>query len=176
MMKTGYTFVALLLWTSFASAAQLTPATDLAADAARSVRERQPLVVMFSSDGCPYCQTVAGYLEALAHDPAYRGRAQVRLVETGDSSQELVDFDGQHLSHARFASSQGVGFVPVVRFFGPGGERLAPDLVGLGVEDFYLPYLLEKVDRARSKLQPVSRTPGDASAGSSAGRPAYAGG
>jgi len=163
----------LLFATAVAKGAELTPAADLAADAARSVRDQQPVVVMFSSDGCPYCRVVTRYLELLASDPLYSSRAQVRLVETGDSSRQMVDFTGRRLSHAGFARSQGVGLVPVVRFFGPGGERLAPDLVGLGVEDFYLTYLLDKVNAARAKLQPDARSANGASSGA---RPAYAGG
>lgn len=173
-MNIRYATIAVLLcWAVLGRAAELPPATDLAADVQRSVQDKQPLVVMFSSDGCPYCEAVSHYLAALVDNPAYQGRARVRLVETQDGDTELLDFAGQRRSHAAFADAQGVGFVPIVRFFGPKGERLAPDLVGLGLEDFYLPYLLENVDAARAKLQML---PGRASAGSSAAPPGYGGG
>lgn len=162
-MKISYSAIVFLLWSTAGSTAGLTPATDLAADAERAARENQPLVVMFSSDACPYCQTVLRYLTPLAEDPKYRNRVPVRLVETHDGDRELVDFDGQRRSHAGFAHAQGVDFVPVVRFFGPKGVRLAPDLVGLGLEDFYLPYLLNRIDAARAKLRRVPDRANDVS-------------
>ena len=143
---------ALCLCVGSASASGLVPADDLAATVADGARKQQPLVVMFSSNNCPYCQAVAPYLKALAQDPVYRDQAQVRLVETHDADRTLIDFNGERRTHASFADRQGVGFVPIVRFFGPHGTQLAPDLVGLGLEDFYLPYLLENVQKARSKL------------------------
>ncbi len=148
--------LALLSVLGFAvNATELPPAEDLATAAAAGARKHQPVVVMFSSENCPYCRAVAPYLEVLAKDPAYDGQAQVRLVDTHAADRILVDFDGERRSHASFANQQGVGFVPIVRFFGPHGTRLAPDLVGLGLEDFYLPYLLESVEKARTKLKRI---------------------
>lgn len=154
-MKRHFMLVLLSVLGFAVNAAELPPAEDLAAAVADGARKQQPVVVMFSSENCPFCRAVAPYLEVLAKDPAYHGQAQVRLVETHNANRILIDFDGERRSHASFADQQGVGFVPIVRFFGPHGTRLAPDMVGLGLEDFYLSYLLESVGKARSKLKRI---------------------
>jgi hypothetical protein len=56
----------------------------------------------------------------------------------------------------RFARDQGVRLVPHLRFVGPDGEPLAPDLIGLNPPDFYYGYLDGSIQQAFDRLrQPV---------------------
>lgn len=151
---TKFSLLALLLWPVTLPAVDLPPwAENLAADAQVSVQARKPVVVMFRSEECPYCEIVLKhYLGPLAEDPDYRNRVQIRVVDVDGHDLQLTGFDGHRQSHADFAQAQGVTFVPTVRFFGPNGSKLAPDLVGLGLEDFYLWYLWDGIDAARDQL------------------------
>jgi thioredoxin-related protein len=132
--------------------AELLPiAHDLDSDAAQAAAREVPIVIMFSSDECPYCDLIARYyLGPLAADPATAERAVIRMVK--DDATPIVDFAGVRMSHAEFSARQGVQLVPTLRFFSSAGERLADDLVGVGVEDFYLAYLYQRLDQAHTAL------------------------
>ena len=141
----------LVLVSGFVRADLLPVARNLDADAAQAAAREVPIVVMFSSDECPYCDLIARYyLGPLAADPASGERAMIRMVK--NDATPIVDFTGAHTSHAEFAARQGVRLVPTLRFFSSSGERLADDLVGVGLEDFYLAYLDQRLDQARSAL------------------------
>lgn len=132
--------------------AELLPvAQDLDSDAAEAAARRVPIIIMFSSDECPYCDLIARYyLGPLAVDPATAELAVIRMVK--DDATTIVDFAGARMSHAEFSSRQGVQLVPTLRFFSSAGERLVDDLVGVGVEDFYLAYLYQRLDQAHAAL------------------------
>jgi hypothetical protein len=50
-----------------------------------------------------------------------------------------------------------VTLVPHLRFLGPGGEALAPDLIGLTTRDFYSGYLEDSIATAVERLRHGSR-------------------
>ena len=132
--------------------AQLLPvARDLDSDAEQATARGVPIVVMFSSDECPYCDLIARYyLAPLAADPATAGTAVIRMIK--DDATPLVDFTGKRTNHAEFSARQGVRLVPTLRFFSAAGERLAEDLVGVGLEDYYLAYLQQRLDQAQAAM------------------------
>jgi len=135
-----------------AVAGGLPAAGDLPAAAAEARQRNAPLLVMFSSDECPYCDVVKKeYLIPLVEDPAERERVLVRVVNLGHQTP-LVDFGGHPSTHTEFARSQGVDFVPTLRFFDATGRTLVPDMVGLTLEDFYSWYLTAAIDEAQAKL------------------------
>ncbi len=124
------------------------PDFDLTADARRVRAEGTPIVVLFSAEHCSYCELVKReYIEPLLGDPVYRDKLIVRVVE--GTQPRLVDFSGREVSHARFASDQGVSFFPTIRFFGANGVPVAEDIVGVGILDFYGAYLQIGIDSAR---------------------------
>lgn len=128
-------------------------AHDLAADGRQAAELHIPIVVMFSADHCPYCEQVRrDYIDPLPDHPQYRQRVMVRIVTT-DSDFTLTDFNGVETTHTHFAFDQGVSLVPTVRFFGVHGERLAPDLVGALLPDFYLDYLESAINQATRNLR-----------------------
>lgn len=127
-------------------------ARDLAADSRQAAESSTPIVVMFSADHCPYCEQVRrDYIDPLPDHPQYGRRVMVRIVTT-DSDFTLTDFNGIKTTHTHFAFAQGVSLVPTVRFYGVNGERLASDLVGALLPDFYLDYLERAINQATRKL------------------------
>ena len=93
---TKFSLLALLLWPVTLPAVDLPPwAENLAADAQVSVQARKPVVVMFRSEECPYCEIVLKhYLGPLAEDPDYRNRVQIRVVDVDGHDLQLTGFDG----------------------------------------------------------------------------------
>lgn len=151
--------LAILAWLAFAlpAAAALTPVTparDFAADARLMLRERVPVLVLFSRADCTWCEKVRReYLAPMERDPAWRARVLVRQVET-DSDAPLTDFAGRATSHRRFAAGWKARFTPTVMVLGPDGAQLAEPIVGFRLADFYGAYLEQAIEAGIAKLRP----------------------
>jgi len=128
-------------------------AANLRADGAEAMRLRLPIVLFFYSHTCPYCREVEDdYLRPLLSDNAVKPRFLFRAVEI-DVSRPLTDFSGRATTMQEFSRQQGVKLVPHLRFVGPDGTSLAPDLIGLTLRDFYGGYIEDAITQAGQKLQ-----------------------
>ena len=128
-------------------------AVDLRADAQAARAQRLPIVLFFHSATCPFCREVEeSYLKPLQKHNEPTPRFLLRSVEVSQT-RPLVTFDGSKTDFRRFARQQGVTLVPHLRFLGPDGEALAPDLVGLTTRDFYGGYLEDSIAAAAEKLR-----------------------
>ncbi len=128
-------------------------ARDFAADADEASRRSVPILVMFMSDYCPYCETVMeDYIEPMSTDPAYAELAIIRVVDV-DSSKSILDFAGDETDHADFAGDHGVTLVPVIKLLDADGEELVPELLGFSSEHFYGYYLETRLRESLAKLR-----------------------
>jgi thioredoxin-related protein len=150
-----FLFVTLSLFLSGCSEAReaLPVAVDLRADGQLARAQRLPIVLYFHSTTCPYCREVEDiYLSPLQKENERAPQFLLRTVEIGQA-QALVLFDGTRTDQRAFAKRQGVTLVPHLRFLGPDGEILAPDLAGLTTRDFYGAYLESSIGNASEKLR-----------------------
>ncbi|MBE0587064.1 MAG: hypothetical protein IH617_03335, partial [Hydrogenophaga sp.] len=107
-----------------------------AAQAAAALGE--PLVVMTTLSGCPYCDLVRNsYLLPLRRE----GKVQAVQIDIRDRSSNLQGFVGENTTPAEQARLWKARFAPTVLFLGPKGQELAERLVGVAVPDFYGDYL-----------------------------------
>jgi thioredoxin-related protein len=131
----------------------LLPAFDLRTDARTARAQHLPIVLFFHSTTCPYCREVQDlYLVPLQRENEKTPRFLLRTVEISQS-HPLVSFDGTRMDHREFAKRQGIALVPYLRFLGPDGEVLAPDLAGLSSRDFYGGYLESSLDTAGEEMR-----------------------
>jgi len=122
----------------------LPSADSLAASLDQALRVRQPLVVMVSLHGCPFCKVVReNYLQ-----PLRATGLQVVQVDMRDN-RPLVDFDGTTLTHDAWVRKQNIKLAPTVLFFGAQGREVATRLKGAYLPDFYGAYLDEQLALAR---------------------------
>ncbi len=150
----------ILLWSLFAfaaappvAAAELSAAHDLRADAERARRERAPLLLFYSSYGCPFCREMEEhYLKPLQADPAWAGKITIRVIHI-DSERSLTGFNGERTDHGAFARARGVRFTPTLQFLGADGRELAPRMIGISTRDFFWGYLEESIAAAISRLR-----------------------
>ncbi len=131
-----------------------TPLSGMAAALAAG----RPIVVLFSTPGCPFCHALrTEHLNDLGQRQQSAGvlylefdLADRRSFENtpGAPVPELLAglADGRDL-----ARRLGVRFAPTVVFLGPEGE-VAERLVGYGMRDFYAAYLDQRINEARSRL------------------------
>ena len=143
---------ALAPWALACAESQLPAATDLQQLAAESARLKAPIVLLFSTPGCPYCREVRrNYLVPRSADLAPTSRLLLREIDV-TSSGRLVDFEGRATTQARFAASFGVQVVPVVMAFDRRGQTIGEPLVGLDRSGFYEAYLQKLIDGARQQV------------------------
>lgn len=109
----------------------------------------EPLVVMTTLPGCPFCDLVRNhYLLPLRKE----GKVQAVQLDVRDRSSNLQGFKGETTTPAEQARLWKARFAPTVLFFGPDGQELAERLVGVAVPDFYGEYLDARLAEARRKI------------------------
>ena len=130
---------------------QITLPTSLSLvdDLNKALTKRNPLIVMVSLDGCPYCQIVReSHLV-----PMFR-REGLSVVQVDMRSKSPIkDFKGSVVTHDALIRSWGVRVAPTLLFFGPGGEEISERLVGGYIPDFYGSYLDDRLRLARMSLK-----------------------
>ena len=119
-----------------------------AAQAAAALGE--PLVVMTTLAGCPYCDLVRNH-HLLPMRRA--GQVQAIQIDTRDRTSNLQGFQGENTTPAEQARVWKARFAPTVLFLGPQGQELAERLVGVAVADFYGEYLDARLQEARKRLR-----------------------
>jgi thioredoxin-related protein len=121
----------------------------LADELAQALKIGQPLVVMVSLDGCPFCRVARnGYLGPL------RQQDGVPVVQINMRSAAPVrDFKRASVTHDQLVRTWNVKVAPTVLFFGPGGKEVAERLEGGYIEDFYGAYLAQRLQQARAAIK-----------------------
>ena len=121
------------------------------------VRQRRvPLLVMFSTPGCPYCREVrSNYLAPRVKEQGALATPTLLIREVDITSRApLVDQEGRRSTQAEFAAQFGVRVVPVVALFDDRLQLLAEPLVGIDRSGFYEGYLQRAVEQAQARLRP----------------------
>ncbi|WP_127806511.1 thioredoxin fold domain-containing protein [Hydrogenophaga sp. NH-16] len=131
------------------SSALPTP-TSLRGSALAAVARGEPLVVMTTLAGCPYCDLVRNHhlLPMLR-----QGQLHAVQLDVRDRTSNLQGFDGSMTTPAEQAKAWKARFAPTVLFLGAKGEELAERLVGVAVPDFYGEYLDARLQQARARLR-----------------------
>ncbi len=131
-----------------AVAAVLPPAHNLKDELAAALARRQPLVVMVSLEGCPFCKVARDHYLAPLHEQEGLPVAQVDMR----SRFRVQDFQGRPVTHDDLARQWKIRIAPTVLFFGRGGKEVAERLVGGYIPDFYGAYLEQRLAQARASL------------------------
>lgn len=125
---------------------------DLRPLLASVARERRPLLLFFSTPGCPYCLEVRrGYLRPRADDGEAVSGVAIREVEI-TSSRRLHDATGALITEAALAARYGVKMVPHLELLGSSAEPLVKPLVGIDSSGFYESFLQSAIAQAAAKL------------------------
>lgn len=133
----------------------------------RSRDTARPIVALFSTAGCGWCEAIRReQLAALAREQAARGVLVVEFDLLDDRAFDGLDAQanagpGRTLVDARspaaLARMLDVRVAPTLVFLGPDGE-VAERLVGYSTPEFFSAYLEERIGRARLALASPRRT------------------
>ncbi len=135
-----------------ARADELPSVKDFTVDAKESHAKQKPILVLFMSKSCSYCETVLqDYLLPMQRDPEFNDRVILRQIETS-SMDALIDFDGKKTSHSAFSAKHQVWGVPDVKLFDNNGQVLT-SIEGLLNVYFYYAYLVNAIDESQAKIK-----------------------
>lgn len=117
--------------------------------ASNYARERKiPIMVLFSSIYCDYCQFVKEeYLAPMIKSGEYTDKVIIKVVEI-DSSDDVRDIDGQLMDSEEFSDRYDVQLTPTVTFIDSQGQELSERIIGIGTEDYYGSFLDEGINTA----------------------------
>ena len=128
---------------------------DLRPLTAQIRKRRVPLLVLFSTPGCPFCLEVRrSYLAPRVAEQAKLPSPTLLIREVDITSRApLIDLRGRRTTQAEFASGLTVRVVPVVALFDDRAQRLGDPLVGIDRAGFYETYLSRAIEAAERRLR-----------------------
>jgi len=130
----------------------LPPIDDLRTLTAQARRERLPILLLFSTEGCPFCLEVRrNYLAPRVRAGHAAAGALIREIDIG-AARRVPGLDGKPVSEAELARRYGVRMTPVVLLVDWQLQPLGPPLVGLDAAGFYEGYLAAAIESARRQI------------------------
>lgn len=131
----------------------LVRATNLQADAREAARRQVPILILYASPSCHFCDRAKReYLIPMHKDRAYRKRVIIREVDMG-STRPLTGFDGTPTTEGAFAAANRVIMVPTVKVYDTRGNEASEPLVGILTPDYYFGYLEAAIDEGLRKVR-----------------------
>ncbi len=131
-----------------ASERLLPSSADLPRDLAAALARKEPLVVLATLRGCPYCK-IAREHYLLPLQRAGACVTQIHFLSDG----LLRDWSGTPIAHGALVRQLGIEVAPTVLFYGPGHKEVAERLAGSYIPDFYGAYLDQRMEQARAALR-----------------------
>ncbi len=134
------------------SAFDIPTARDLSSDGKLASRQGVAILLLFSSNHCPYCKKLEEeVIQPLMLSGDYDDKVIVRRINL-DAGGELIDFAGDPVSVSRFSRNYRATLTPTVVIVGPDGKQLADRLRGISVVDYYWEGLDKAIESALSRL------------------------
>lgn len=109
----------------------------------------EPLVLMASLPGCPWCELLRrNYLGPMRQD----GVAAFEFM-FNESQQKLKGFDGQSVSPSAWSDAYKIKIAPTLLFFDPKGQELVARIEGVASADMIGDLLDDRLTRARQRIK-----------------------
>lgn len=144
-------------WMTIAQAEGLPVVQDFTLEAKESINKQAPILVLFMSKTCTYCERVLDeFLLPMQRRPGYDSKVILRQIDIF-SSNKLINFNGKAISQSAFAKAHEVWAVPTVMLFDSQGRELTK-IVGLLTVDFYLAYLDNAINESQAKIKTSAKT------------------
>jgi thioredoxin-related protein len=128
---------------------------DLRTVMAQVRKRRAPLLILFSTPGCPFCHEVRrSYLAPRVAEQSKLTSPTLLIREVDITSRApLVDLQGRRTTQTEFASRLNVRMVPVVALFDDRAQLLGDPLIGIDRAGFYEAYLARAIEAAERRLR-----------------------
>ena len=121
---------------------------------AQEAQQRQiPILIMFSREGCPYCEVVREeFLKPMLRSGDYADRVLILEIHS-DRYASLRDFNGDMISAESLAHRYRASFAPTVVFLDHHGKEMAKRLIGITTRDYYGGYLDEAINQSLQRVR-----------------------
>jgi thioredoxin-related protein len=144
--------VAAINYGSVVQAAGLPVVKDFTVEAKDAQKRQVPILVLFMSESCSYCETVLEqFLLPMQRDPEFKDKVILRQIESS-SRDQLIDFDGKTTTYSSFSGRHKVSGVPNVMLFDGNGQMLT-FIEGLLTVDFYYAFLVDAIDESLARIK-----------------------
>ena len=143
-------------WAGEPEAVEVTSVRDFQALGQRAEARNLPILLMFSSPFCSYCEVVEeDFLKPMLRSGDYDDRVLIAKVQMQVGSRKVTGFQGERISVDELAARYDVGLTPTVVFLDSEGHAMAEKLVGITTAAYYGGYLDDGIDTALRRLQRV---------------------
>ncbi len=116
--------------------------------ASQAQRQGQPLVLMVSLPGCPWCELLRrNYLTPMRKEGLHAFEFMIH-----ERRMQLVDFQAQRTTPSALSDRLKVTITPSLLFFNAQGQELVPRIEGVASAEMIGAILDERLALARQKL------------------------
>ena len=128
-------------------------AKSLEADSKLAAAKKIPILVIYTSPGCPFCaRAKSEYLVPMLKDPAYKNKVIIREVDI-TSQTPLTLYNGTTSTGAAFAAQHKVAVVPTIKVINAQDAEVATPIVGLLIPDYYFGYIDSAISGGLQKMR-----------------------
>jgi thioredoxin-related protein len=147
-----YLLIAVFLSNIAAAQESIIPsAKNFFADSQQVWKNQTPILIMFSTIGCRFCETVKeDIILPMSMMDEYRQKIIIRHVDASNFD-DIINFYNEDVTNNEFSFQSAVNFFPTVLLVNQYGKTLEK-LIGLPSEEFYWSELDNLIDSARKKL------------------------
>lgn len=118
-------------------AVEIINSNNLQRDGKLSLQSQKPLLILFSMEGCAYCEfVVEEHLKPMLRNQDYLDKVIIRRVMT-DDYDDVIDFDGTKISSLNFSARYGAYVTPTIAFLDHNGNELSTRILGVRNTEFY---------------------------------------
>ena len=126
----------------------LTPLQDARIEAQLAGSKNLPVLLMFSTEGCPYCELLKEeFLIPMLISGDYTDKVIIREVHISEYDQ-VIDFSGQSLSMDDFSQHYGVTLFPTMVLIDARGNKLVNNIVGITTPSLFGGIIDDNIDKA----------------------------
>jgi len=130
----------------------LPPAEDFFIDSQNAMKNKTPILIMFSVPECVYCKKIKEeVLSPMAKIEEYSNKIIIRHIDSS-SDKEINNFYNETISENNFSFNYAVDLFPTVILVDNYGVIL-DKIIGGVIEDYYWMYLDEAINKSTIKLK-----------------------
>jgi len=149
-------FAISLLQTSILSSAfaiELPLISDIRQEAKTAQNNNLPMLIIFSSDHCPFCDLVKeDFLKPMLISGDYTDRVIIREVNV-DAGSSIIDFNGQPIPSDSFTYRYNVSMFPTMLMLNYQGKTLSHRILGVNTPEMFGGRIDAMIDLANQQLQ-----------------------
>jgi len=157
---TSKSFLLFFLFSSLLFGSLYSGATSIEVPVIRDIREEAklaqknnlPILIIFSSDHCPFCDLVKeDFLKPMLISGDYTHRTLIREVNVDDGN-EMINFDGQEISADTFTYRYNVSLFPTMLMLDYHGKKVSHRILGVNTPEMFGGRIDAMIDKANMEL------------------------